>query len=113
MALLGDLGREILENEGHVRRNPSNRIPGMHADELVKWPQEGSLMFERTRHEHDTTQPFFRRGHVYSYRARHLLRQPRKPLGASRGYANASRPQQEFKSNPEQRIASTAFIPSQ
>ena len=46
---------------------------------------------------------------MYICRIRHLLRPPLKPLGTSRGSANGSRPQEEFKSNPHKRITSTSF----
>ena len=42
------------------KKNPSNRVPGMRADELVKRTQEGSLIFEPAGHEHDTTQSLFK-----------------------------------------------------
>ena len=76
---LCDLHREVLRYENHVSWDSSYCW-----DKLVEWSQEGSFMFERARHEHDTTQSLLKGRHMDCRRTRNPFRPPCEPLGATR-----------------------------
>ena len=71
-------GRQKLEEERDVLRDPSDRVAWVHGQELVQWREERSLIFQSPGHVPNSAHSLLELCHGY-----HVLRPPHKPLGPS------------------------------